>query len=63
MKKFASAVVIFGAGGGNRRCSARVRGRLWRTAASGGNHEESRTPREITQHGNETPTWTNAPDF
>src|SRR6185436_16661556 len=25
--------------------------------------EDYRTPREITQHGNETPTWTNAPGF
>jgi hypothetical protein len=25
--------------------------------------EEYRTPRQITQHGNETPTWTNAPGF
>ncbi|PYK98696.1 MAG: transmembrane prediction [Verrucomicrobia bacterium] len=28
-----------------------------------GYYEDARTPREITQHGNETPTWTNAPGF
>ena len=28
-----------------------------------GYYEDASTPREITQHGNETPTWTNAPGF
>jgi len=63
MKKFAFAVVIFvlaagivlaqrGFGGGSG-------GRRFRR----GYYEDYRTPREITQHGNETPTWINAPGF
>ena len=28
-----------------------------------GYYEDASTPREIPQHGNETPTWTNAPGF
>src|SRR5437879_5836507 len=28
-----------------------------------GSYEDHRTPREIIQRGNETPTWTNAPGF
>jgi len=63
MKKFAYAVVIFvlvagiaiAQRGSRRGYGGRV---FWR-----GYHEENRTPREIPQNGNETPTWTNAAGF
>src|SRR6266567_6621478 len=66
MKKFAFAVVIFvlaagivvaqrGFGGGSG-------GRRFRRGYYE-DYRDYRAPREITQHGNETPTWTNAPGF
>ena len=61
MKKFASAVVILVlvAGIVIAQRGFRGGGRGFRR----GYYEDYRTPREITQHGNETPTWTNAPGF
>jgi len=61
MKKFASAVVVFALVTGIVLAQRGFRGggRGFRR----GYYENYRTPREITQHGNETPTWTNAPGF
>ena len=61
MKRFASAVVIFALAAGivlAQRGFRRGGRGYWR-----GYHEDNRTPREIPQNGNETPTWTNAPGF
>ena len=57
MKKIASAVVVFALVAGI--VLAQRRGGRFRRAY----YEDYRSPREITQHGNETPTWTNAPGF
>jgi hypothetical protein len=35
----------------------------WRGRGGGRQYEEARTAREVVQHGNETPTWTNRPEF
>ncbi len=61
MKKFAYAVVVLLLVAGIVLAQRGFRGGgrgFWR-----GDYENYRTPREITQHGNETPTWTNAPGF
>ena len=63
MKKFALPVVVLVLVAGivlaQRGYRRGYGGRgFWR-----GSYEDYRTPREITQHGNETPTWTNAPGF
>src|SRR6185295_4267651 len=52
---FALAVVM-GQRSGGRRGYGFGGGRYY-------DSESVRTPREITQHGNETPNWTNAPGF
>jgi len=60
MKKFAWAVVVFVLAAGIVVAQRGYRGgRGFRRGYS----EDYRTPREIPQHGNETPTWTNAPGF
>src|SRR5262245_60045081 len=60
MKKFGFAVVILWLVAGLVLAQRGFRGgRGFRR----GYYENYRTPREITQHGNETPTWTNAPGF
>ena len=60
MKKFAWAVVVFVLVAGIVVAQRGYRGgRGFRRSYS----ENYRTPREIPQHGNETPTWTNAPGF
>jgi hypothetical protein len=61
MRKFAFAFVVFVLVAGILLAQRGFRGggRGFRR----GYYESYRTPREITQHGNETPTWTNAPGF
>src|SRR6266851_5484890 len=63
MKKFASAVVILVLVAGIVVAQRGFRGGYGGRGFRRGYYEDYRTPREITQHGNETPTWTNAPDF
>ena len=60
MKKFAYAVLVLGLVAGVVLAQRGFRGgRGFRR----GYYEDYRAPREIPQHGNETPTWTNAPGF
>ena len=60
MKRFAITAVIFVLLAGIVIAQRGYRGgRGFRRSYN----EEYRTPREISQHGNETPTWTNAPGF
>ncbi len=64
MKQFACAVVVLVLVAGMALAQRGYRGgygggRGYRRAY----YDDYRTPREIPQHGNETPTWTNAPGF
>src|SRR2546426_4723432 len=63
MKKFAFAVVVFVLVAGMVLAQRAFRGGYGGRGFRRSSYEDYRTPREITQHGNETPTWTNAPDF
>ena len=63
MKKFAFAVVVFLLVAGMVLAQRGYRGGYGGRGFRRGSYEDYRTPREITQHGTETPTWTNAPGF
>src|SRR2546425_12647292 len=63
MKKFAFAIVILVLVAGIVLAQRGFRGGYGGRGFRGGYYEEYRTPGEITQHGKETPTWTNAPNF
>src|SRR5712691_4572768 len=61
MKKCASAVVILVLVAGIVVAQRGFRGGYGGRGFRRGYHEENRTPREIPQNGNETPTWSNPP--
>src|SRR5438876_11680031 len=63
MKKFTSAVVLLVLVAGIVLAQRGYRGGYGGRGFRRGSYEDYRTPREITQHGTETPTWTNAPGF
>jgi len=63
MRKLASAVFIFALVAVIVVAQRGSRGGYGGRGFRRGYHEDYRTPREITQHGHETPTWTNAPGF
>src|SRR6266576_799032 len=63
MKKLASTVLLFVLVAVIVVAQRRFRGDGGRGYYQRDYYEDVRTPREITQHGNETPTWTNAPGF
>ena len=63
MRKLASAVFIFALVAVIVVAQRGSRGGYGGRGPRRGYYEDYRTPREITQHGHETPTWTNAPGF
>ena len=63
MRKLASVVLIFALVAVIVVAQRGSRGGYGGRGFRRGYHEDYRTPREITQHGHETPTWTNAPGF
>src|SRR5438876_11662169 len=63
MKRFATALIVFVLAAGILIAQRGFRGGYGGRGFRRSHYEEYRTPREITQHGNETPTWTNAPGF
>src|SRR6266480_3473260 len=63
MRKLASAVLIFALVAVIVVAQRGSRGGYGGRGFRRGYYEDYRTPREITQHGHETPTWTNAPGF
>ena len=63
MKKLIPAVIIFALVAVIVVAQRGSRGGYGGRGPRRGYYEDYRTPREITQHGHETPTWTNAPGF
>ncbi len=63
MKKFAYAAMVLVLVAGMVLAQRAFRGGYGGRGYWRGYHEDNRTPREIPQNGNETPTWTNAPGF
>src|SRR2546421_775065 len=63
MRKLASAVLIFVLVAVIVVAQRGSRGGYGGRGFRRGYYEDYRTPREITQHGHETPTWTNGPGF
>jgi len=63
MRKLASVVLIFALVAVIVVAQRGSRGGYGGRGPRRGYYEDYRTPREITQHGHETPTWTNAPGF
>src|SRR5437588_6497960 len=63
MRKLASVVLIFALVAVIVVAQRGFRGGYGGRGPRRGYYEDYRTPREITQHGHETPTWTNAPGF
>lgn len=63
MKKLAFAAVVFALAAGIALAQRGFRRGSGGRGFRRGYYEEYRTPREIGQHGAETPTWTNVPGF
>ncbi len=63
MKRFATALIVSVLAAGILIAQRGFRGGYGGRGFRRSHYEEYRTPREITQHGNETPAWTNAPGF